>query len=264
MIPDTQVKPGVNTAHLGWIGNYLVDHFAHTDLVVIHLGDHADMPSLSSYDIGKKEMEGRRYQADIAAANEGFWALNAPLYKYNRRRVKNKQAQWWPERHLTLGNHENRITRAVESDAKLDGTLSLDDLDYAKYGWQVHDFLEVVDLDGVLYSHYFYRPMSGRPYAGENLETRLKDIGCSFTMGHQQTYKVAVRYVNGKQQRGLLAGSCYLHSEKYLGPQGDSYWRGILVCHEVEDGGYSLMEVSLDFLCRKYEHCRLEEFLCGS
>ncbi len=196
------------------------------------------MPSLSSYDQGKKSMEGCRYVADIKAGNDAFRLLNDPLPKT-------------VTKHLLRGNHEHRITRAVESDAQLENALSLDHLEAP--GWTVHDFLKVVELDGIAYSHYFYAPMTGRPYGGQNLETRLKQVGHSFTMGHQQGFKWGrIDTVRGPHI-GMVAGSCYLHDPDYLGPQCVNYWRGIAVCHEVRNGSYDLMQVSLDYLCRRYE-----------
>lgn len=257
VIGDTQVKEGVPTAHLSWIGNYIVDQFAGLDVSVIHVGDHWDMPSLSSYDKGKKAMEGRRYKADIRAGNKGFDLLCEPLYKLN----KGKRHQWWPERHFLMGNHENRIVRACEDDAQLDGVISLDDLNVKDWGWTVHPFLEPVILDGVHYAHYFYNPYTGKPYGGRNLHTRLTTIGHSFTMGHQQGLNVACRHVGKTRHCGLVIGSTYLHDENYLGPQGNSYWRGIVVCHQVENGAYDRMEVSLDFLCRKYTGTMLKNFM---
>lgn len=261
VIGDTQVKEGVPTDHLAWIGRYIVDQFAGQDVAIIHVGDHADMPSLSSYDKSKKEMEGRRYKKDVAVANDGFSLLNEPLATYNRSRRKSGKKQWLPERYITLGNHENRINVAIEADAQLEGVISTDDLNYAKWGWKVIPFLEILWLDGIAYSHYFYNPNTSKPYSGENLYTRLKTIGHTFTMGHQQGKKYADRYVGSKRQHGLVLGSTYLHEEKYMGPQGTGYWRGIVVCHNVHDGQYDVMEVSLDYLCRRYEGKSLSEFM---
>ena len=260
VIPDTQAKPGAPTDHLKWIGQYIVDQFHDQPIKIIHLGDHADMPSLSSYDKGKKSMEGRRYLQDIEAANEAWQILNKPLNDFNLNRRKTRHAKWQPERHILLGNHEDRINRAVESDAQLEGVISTDDLIYAKTGWQVHPFLSPVFLDVVGYSHYWYNPMNGRPLGG-TAEGRLKTLGHSFTMGHQQTYLTAIRYVNDQQQRGLIAGACYLHDEDYKGPQGNHHWRGILIKHQVNNGAYDLMEVSLDYLCRRYEGVSLDRFI---
>jgi len=258
-IPDTQAKAGVPTDHLRWISQYLVDEFRDKPVKIIHLGDHADMPSLSSYDKGKKAMEGRRYLQDIEAANEAWTILNSAIVELNKGRRKTKHRSWNPERHILLGNHENRINRAVDSDAQLEGVISTDDLIYEKTGWQVHPFLDIVWLDGVAYSHYFVAQMTGKPLGG-NIETRLRTIGHSFTMGHQQTLGYGLRFVAGKSQHGLVAGACYLHNEEYK-VQSNAHWRGIIVKHEVRDGSYDPMFVSLDYLCRRYEGKSLDEFL---
>ena len=511
VIPDTQVKPGTPTQHLDWIGRYIVGQFAGRENVkVIHLGDHWHMDSLSSYEKGKKSMEGRRIQLDIDAGNAAFDILCKPMEDYNAERKAWKEKQWWPERHFLLGNHEDRISRAVENDATLEGFLSLDLLNAADHGWQVHPFLEPVELDGVSYCaaphhkvlttdlewkplgdikagetiygfdefatgtrkfktaevlaadpatadlyrvtlgtgrtfdvtsdhvwlarkygtsqwhwvstcdldgryevcqaspvwdtatgyeagwlagildgeghiskpgkkqggiqlafaqnpgqvldratgildrfnvpysvhntnhgcmsvlirgtsfekaaligslgagrlidntspemfgrvqqngtpcenrivsvepigrgeivmvktttntmlldgyahhncHYFYNPNTGKPYGGL-ADTRLKNIGHSFVMGHQQGLQMAMRSFLGERQRAIVAGSCYLHDETYRGPQANDEWRGILVLHEVEDGDFDIMEVSLNYLSWRYTGKPVSEWMTG-
>ena len=99
IIPDTQAKPGVPMDHLGWIGEYIVERKPD---VIVHLGDHADMPSLSSYDVGKRVFEGRRYVADIEAANAAFDVLNAALNTHNAHQRSVKHVQYLPERHKMM------------------------------------------------------------------------------------------------------------------------------------------------------------------
>jgi hypothetical protein len=256
VIPDTQAKPGVPTSHLEWIGAYIIERKPD---VIVHLGDHADMPSLSSYDIGKRSFEGRRYNDDIEAANEAFDILCAPLERFNDHQRKVKDKLYKPELHLTLGNHEDRINRATNDDPKLHGLISTDDLNYEAHGWKVHRYLEPVFIDGVGYCHVYVQPMSGRPLGGA-AAGRLKQIGHTFTMGHQQTLDYAIRFVAGRSHHGLIAGACYLHDEDYKGPQGNAHWRGLIVKHQVEDGSYDPMFVSLDYLCRRYEGVSLTKF----
>ena len=129
IIPDTQVKRGVDLSYLEWIGKYIVDKKPD---VIVQIGDFADMPSLSSYDVGKKSFEGRRYKDDIEAAREAMDILLEPMREYNARCRKDKKKQYRPRMVLTLGNHEQRIERAVEGNSKLDGTLGTDDLGYSK------------------------------------------------------------------------------------------------------------------------------------
>jgi hypothetical protein len=242
-IPDCQVRKGVPTKHLEWIGEYIVDR--NVD-VVIQIGDFADMRSLNPH-LTKKEKEGLRYEDDIESANAALPLLRKPAIKA---KVKTKFV-------LTRGNHENFIAEAIEEDPKLEGKISLNDL--VCDGWDVHEFLEPVWIDGVCYSHYMYHPMTGRPWTG-TIDNRLKQIGHSFSMGHQQTLLYGIRYVAGRSQHGLVAGACYLHDEDYKGPQGNDHWRGVIVKHEVNEGSYDPMFVSLDFLCRKYEGMPLERF----
>lgn len=214
VIPDTQIKPGVPTDHLRWIGQYIVDKFAgHPNFKIIHLGDHWDFPSLSSYDRGKMAMEGRRIHADLEAGNDAMKVLDKPLNDYNEKRIKNKKKPWYPKKYLLRGNHEYRAIRTVEENPALEGFLT-DDLMLSP-GWEVSEFLKVVDVDDVSYSHFFANPMTGRPYGG-SVATRLKNIGHSFTMGHQQTYDHAVRYVRGKPQIGLVAGACLTPDHRVL------------------------------------------------
>lgn len=258
VIPDTQAKHGAPVDHLRWIGQYIVDKQPD---VVIQLGDHWDMPSLSLYDKGKKCFEGRRYKLDIEAGNRALDVLMAPLHAYNDERRRYKEKQYRPRLVLLRGNHEERILRAIEGDPILEGTIGYQDFNDRAHGWEVHEFLVPVVIDGIAYSHYFYNPNNGRPYAG-TAHTKLKNIGLSFTMGHQQGIDIAMRELaDGKRQIGLVAGSCYLHYENYKGPQGNGHWNGIVVKNEVRDGQYDPMLVSLDYLCRRYEGVGLDEFM---
>ena len=94
--------------------------------------------------------------------------------------------------------------------------------------------------------------MSGRAYGGM-IETRIKNIGSSFTQGHAQSFKYGeLEFADGKRRHGLVAGAFYSHYEKYKGPYGNQHWRGVVVKNEVKDGQYDIMKVSLKYLIDKY------------
>lgn len=254
VIPDTQIKPGCPMEFMTWIGHYIVEKKPD---VVVHIGDHWDFQSLSSYDAGKKSAEGRRVIQDHEAGCLAMDMLLEPIRSYNASRTRKYQ----PEMHFTAGNHENRVDRAAECDAKLDGLLPNIPMTVESFGFRYHEFKRPVTIDGVTYCHFFYNPMTGQPYSGM-METRLKNVGFSFTMGHQQGLKTGMRELgNGDIQRGLVCGSSYLADEDYKGHQANGHWRGIIYKHEVFNGNYDLMEVSLDFLCRKYEGVPVTEFM---
>lgn len=240
VIPDCQVKAGVPLEHLTWIGKYIADKRPD---VIVQIGDFADMPSLSSYDRGKKTYENRRYKTDTDAAKRGMDLLMTPIWKAPR---------YEPYYLLTLGNHENRITRAIEEDAKLDGTIGLEDLAYAEYGWDVHPFLEPVLVDGISYIHYL--PTGAKALPAPSAALLLARGHCSVTVGHIQTTDIAFRTrADGRRIIGLMAGAAYLHDEDYLPPsQNMATKRQVVMCHEVNGGDYDPMFVSLSFLKRRY------------
>lgn len=241
VIPDCQVKEGVDTRHLRAIGKYIV---AKRPDVVVCIGDFADMPALSSYDAGKRTFEGRRYKKDIEAAVRGMAELMGPLIEFNQVQAAAGLPEYRPRLVMTLGNHEDRISRAVENDAKLDGTIGLSDLRYEEFGWEVHPFLKVVQIDGVEYAHYFTTGVMGRPVT--SAAALLRERSGSAVMGHVQHTDIAVH--RKTQQIAIFCGICYLHDEDYLTPQGNNSRRQIVVLHDVKDGLFDPMFVSLNYL----------------
>lgn len=249
VIPDCQVKPDVPIEHLDWIAKFIVDKRPD---VIVNIGDFADMPSLSSYDVGKKDFEGRRYKKDVEAVVEAQKRLLDPLLELQYRQAVNRKKQYTPRMVLTLGNHEQRILRAVNNDPKLDGVLSINDLQYKEYGWEVYPFKEVVVIDGVAFSHYFPSGVQGLPSSTANAQLNKQHMSC--IAGHQQGRQVAyAKRADGKRITSIIAGSCYLHDEDYIGgPQQNRYWRGVIMLHEVDDGEFDEMFVSLNYLKDKY------------
>jgi hypothetical protein len=248
VLPDVQAKPGLDFSFLRRIGAYMVEK--KPDIVVC-IGDFADMPSLSSYDKGKKSFEGRRYKRDVEAAQFAMQAFLGPLNEYNAMRRKNKKAEYKPRMVLTLGNHEERILRACNDDPKLDGVLSIKDLAYEEYGWEVHDFLEVVIIEGVAFSHYFTTGTMGRPAGTAAAQLRKANMSC--VAGHQQGKQIAyATRADGSTITSIIAGSCYEHEESYLGAQGNRHYRGLLMLHEVKDGRFDEMWVSLGYINGRY------------
>lgn len=248
VIPDLQIKEGVPTEHLKWIGRLIADKQPD---VIVQIGDFADMPSLSSYDVGKKSFEGRRYSKDIEAVHRAMEELMSPVIELIAHQRANKKKVYKPKLVLTLGNHEDRITRAINNDPKLEGLISIDDLQFSNWGWEVVPFLEVVQIEGVCFSHYFTTGVMGRPVTSPAALLSKKHVSC--VMGHVQTDGIASQYTGeGKRITGLFAGSCYMHQEDYLGPQGNKHWHGVWMLNDVRDGEFEPMQLSLRYLNKKY------------
>lgn len=248
ILPDIQQKPGCSTAHLTWAGEYAVDQKPD---VIICIGDLWDMPSLSSYDVGTLSYEGRRYLEDIKAGNAALDAFMAPIRREQARQRRNKDKLWKPRLVFTVGNHENRIARAIEADPKLDGLMGYHDFNLEAHGWEVIPFLEVIVIDGIAYAHYFVSGIMGRPVSSARLLLTKQFMSC--TMGHVQDREISfAKRADGKRMTGLFSGIFYQHDEGYLNPQTNKSWRGLWIKHEVDDGQYDEMPVSMNYLEKTY------------
>ncbi len=244
VVPDTQIRPGVNVEHIKWLAQYAVNK--KPDTIVI-IGDWADMASLSSYDVGKKCFEGRTYRADVEAANDCLSMFNGPIDAEIARLKKGKRAQWNPRRIVTLGNHENRINVAVDTDRKLDGLIHTDDIKFKEFGYEVHPFLKPVVVDGVAYCHYFTSGVMGRPVTTARALIQKHHMSC--VAGHQQGRDIAYgKRADGTTITAIISGSFYQHKEDYLGPQGNEHWRGFFMLHQVHNGAFDEMPVAIKFL----------------
>ena len=248
VIPDTQVKEGVDISHIAAVGNYAVEKKPE---VIVCLGDFADMPSLSSYDVGKKSFEGRMYIKDIEAAKGAMQAFLEPIRNEQARLIRNKDKQWNPRLVLTLGNHEDRITRAVNNDRKLEGLIKIGDLGYEEFGWEVYPFLQPVSIGGVVFCHYYTSRVMGRPVTSASALVSKKHQSC--IAGHQQGRQVAYgSRADGSTITSMIIGSFYSHEEDYLGAQGNNHWRGCCMLHRVKEGSFDEMFISIEYLKERY------------
>lgn len=246
VIPDTQVKKGVPIDHLLHAGKYIAEKKPD---VIVMIGDWWDMPSLSSYDKGKKSFEGRRYKDDIDSGNLAMDLFMQPIKKEMNRIRKNKKKQWKPRLVFTLGNHEERINRAVEYDAILEGVIGQEQFNLD--GWEVYDFKKPVFIGGIGFCHYFTSGVMGRPVSSANALLTKQHMSC--VMGHVQDKSIAYsRRADGRGMTGLFAGIFYQHDEEYLGSQGNGSWKGIWMLHNVEDGSFDEMPVPLSYLEKRY------------
>lgn len=244
VIPDPQIRPEVSYAQILWAAHYAVEKRPD---IIVWLGDIADFPSLSSYDKGKRSAENRRYKSDVEAVNTATKAFM---------KIINRAKGYNPRIVALEGNHEHRVVRAAEDQAVWEGAISLDDLNFKDLGWEVYDFLEVVEIEGILFSHFFPRSANGRITQSKNgapsAAAQVKREMRSCIAGHAQTLDQAIYNTSTDTYRAIIAGSFYLHNESYIPTSGQNHWRGVLLLHQVRNGNFDLMEVSLEYLWRRF------------
>jgi len=249
MIPDTQVKQDVPLGHLSALGNYITDKRPD---VVVHIGDHFDMPSLGTHNSkGHIVYEGARMLSDLEAGWAGMDALLSPLNSLNAQRKKNKKLGYKPRMIFCYGNHENRRDRLMSQEPFLRGALP--DYNLERYGWEVHPFLSPVRVEGVNFCHYAQGGAMGRPISRAHLIAVKKHE--SWIVGHQQTFDYYISphvKTDGSRVQCIIAGAFYQHEEDYMQIQGNQHWRGALMLTEVRNGSFDVVTLSTDYLLRNW------------
>ena len=213
VIGDPHAHPDYDNSRFTALGKFIAKERPE---YIVCIGDMADLPSLSSYDKGTKGFEGRRYLKDVNSVVDAQTKLFAPIKK-----IRNYK----PKLYMTLGNHEDRISRAINSTPELDGTIGIDDLKYKEFGWKITPFKKSVTIKGITFSHYFTSGVAGRAissvHIGHALVTKLH---CS-----------AVQKIFG------LSVGCFSHpnyTETWCQDTEYQWWRGIIILKGLDGEGY--------------------------
>jgi hypothetical protein len=234
--------------------NERADYLAHLiqDLrpdVVVNIGDSADMPSLSGYDKGKRSFHGRTYRADIDAHLDFQDRLWEPVKRTKKR---------MPRSVFLIGNHEQRISKALDLSPELEGTVSFSDLDLERRYDQVVPYTGttpgVIEIDGIQYAHYFVSGLMGRPIGGEHpAYSLLTKRFTSSTCGHSHLADFCVRTNgDGRKVMGAFVGVYQDYDADWAGECNKLWWKGVLIKRNVENGTYDPEFVSLDQLKKEY------------
>ena len=246
IIPDPHAHPDHHNKRAEWLGKLILD--IKPD-VVVNLGDMWDMPSMNSYEMGKKTW-GRLYKADLDAGLD----FDDKLHHYVRKAKKRR-----PRCVFLEGNHEHRLKRILNSKPELEGLIDFKDFDLDR---NYHDVVEyhgqtpgIINIDGVSYAHYFISGVMGRPIGGEHpAYSIITKLGSSATCGHVHTRDFSMRNdIAGKRRLGLVAGVYQDYDSDWAGGINRLWWRGVVVKRRVEDGNYDHQWISLDALKKEYK-----------
>lgn len=253
VIGDPHCDPDVPNTRFEWLGNLIVDRLPD---VIIQMGDFGDFKSLCSYDKGKKDFEGRRYERDVNACNEALEILDVKIKKYNENARKSKKERYKPRKIALGGNHdEGRINKLVQLHPEFEGVFNATNIKYKEYGWEYVPYEIPIEIDGVWYCHYFPTGNSGEPIGGINLAQSLiaKNM-VSSVVGHSHILDIAMRATpSGKRIWGLSAGCFFDHKMAYAkATQERFWWNGVVNLKNVHDGDFSPETITIDEMKENY------------
>lgn len=246
VIPDTHAHPAQHNRRAEWLGKLIND--VRPD-VVIHLGDSADMPSLSSYDRGTKAFQGRNYRADINAHLDFNYRLWDTVRSTKRK---------LPYRVFLEGNHEHRITKAINLQPELEGAISFEDLELERFYDEVVRYNGrspgTATIDGISYAHFFISGVMGKAIGGAHPAYAILAKGHgSATAGdlHLLSYEVQTG-IGGRRIQGLVAGCYQDYDADWAGEANKLWWRGVVVKRNVDNGNYDPEFISLARMRNEY------------
>ncbi len=252
VIGDAHVAPGQDLRRFVSLGNYVLHHKPE---VIIFMGDLEDMPSLCSYDKGTRGFVGRKYKDDVESVKKALKLFFEPIWKYNAKKKARKKKQYLPRIVLLGGNHgEARINRAIEADHVLEGTIGMEDFEYDKFGIEYVPYLDIINIDGINYSHCIKHRNSAMMIAGlHHANSLLQKRHASVTVGHSHLldYKTDV-IEGGRRIHGLVAGCFFEEDKEYAKQNNACWWRGIIHKRNVKDGTYDPEFISLERLLNEY------------
>lgn len=246
VIPDIHCTVEEDNQRADWLSQLIID--SKPDIVV-NMGDQFDMPSLSSYDKGKRSFHGKSFKNDLERGLEFHDRLWSPV-----RATKKKM----PYRVVLEGNHEHRIERALDLSPELEGTIGFRDYDFDSY---YHDVVRysggtpgIIDIEGTLFAHYFISGVMGRPQGGKwPAKSILEANKQSSVASHIHTLDYATTITQGKKEIHALVCGCYHeHVPGWAGNIGN-FWRpGVAMLHDAHEGHFDFEWISLSRLKKAY------------
>jgi|GEM_PF-2780341 len=155
-----------------WAGKYCAEQ-KHD--VLLSIGDFLNMNSLC-FHIPDENYNGRAkgtFIADIASGKEAFAALSAGL------------GNWKPEKHKTVGNHENRLYRAEDKAPASWGMYhALYNEMMTDAGFTYSPYAAPHLIGGVAFTH-IPQTIMGKPYSGRHLNSIGNDATQDMVIGHR-------------------------------------------------------------------------------
>lgn len=246
VVPDQHAIPGHNNDRADYLARLIID--LKPD-VVVNMGDAADMPSLSSYDKGKRSFASKNYKADIDAHLDFQDRMWSPV-----RATKKKL----PYRVVLEGNHEHRIERALDLSPELQGTMGFEDYEFDYFYNEVIRYEGgtpgIIDIEGILFAHYFISGVMGRPMGGKwPAKSILEANKQSSVQSHIHVLDYATTVTQGGQEIHSLVAGCYQdYINDWAGNIG-RFWRpGVAYLENVSNGGFDVRWISLETLRKTY------------
>jgi predicted phosphodiesterase len=252
VVGDCHIDDDQDHSRFDLLGKLIIDEMP---THIILMGDFLTLNCLSAWDMDKrKTMEGRRYKTEIDAGLDALQRMLTPIDFYNVTRREQKKAQYKPEMVFLEGNHEERLTRYLDSDPTFDGFVSVrNDLKLDGWGFRYIPYRDWYYLNGIGFTHIPHnelKPVTGRYHI--HASARATVDSCVY--GHTHKLEVLCQHLPGMShlQQLTCAGCFFEKHDAYVHGRVTHYWKGVLLLENYKPGRYDIITYSLGRLRRKY------------
>ena len=197
VIGDCHIDDDQDLSRFDLLGKLIMDELP-THIVM--MGDFLTLNCLSAWDMDKrKTMEGRRYKTEIDAGLDALQRMFTPIDLYNITRREQHKAQYKPEMIFLEGNHEERLTRYLESDPTFDGFVGVrKDLKLDSWGFRWVPYRDWIEINGLWFTHVPFneiKPVTGRYHIHAASRTTVNSI----IYGHTHKFEVLCQHTQGME-----------------------------------------------------------------
>jgi len=241
-VGDAHVEPGQNLRRFSALGRLTRD--VSPDRIVL-MGDFGSFDSLSAWDRDKRrKMEGRRYIRDCESVRTALTLMESSAGK-----------KMWTGTHRIFleGNHEDRVTRYLNTDPTFEGSVGVHKDCFAD--WQWVPFKSEFRHNGVSFTHIPHNE-AGKAIGGKDVCSKALGIyHNSVVFGH--THQLAVGCVHRHNaphlNQAVNVGCFFEHVAEYAQGSVTSYWRGVVVLKHTSWNRVDVETISMSRLKSEYK-----------
>lgn len=212
---------------------------------VVCLGDIGDFDSLNPHKRKAADaFDGKKVRLDLDAYQSALKDIRSPVKRANERhrKARRKDRIWEPTWNLLEGNHEERWRRWPETEL-----LGHDELALLaeEEGWAWTRFLDPLDIEGVLFAHYFTTGVSRKPAGVRQI---LNKTHRSTVWGHTHSWSMDMQPVLGGGTLTALCAGCYKPPHR----TGEHEWSGLTMLTDVRAGSFAVQQIPYSHVLGRY------------
>ena len=222
-IGDSHSAPSVPSDRFLWIGRHAYEwasRYPDENKAIVQIGDLASFDSLCRFD-GNETVAGRlkpSFENDIDALHRDLGQLDKGMQGFEPN-----------TKHVTLGNHEDRVVSFTNRNPEIYGVLTgMWDNVMMSHRWTYSPFGGIYFLGGVGFTHYPLTTL-GKPYGGKTaLQRASNDLLHDLVVGHDhKTQHIRMPKIGARQSvqvLGLGSSLPHGHLESYIKHDQMSGW----------------------------------------